>query len=160
MLAGHHINHSHRRPSACHRRVRDLFWQARCRVHVISRDATLNRDWCQSFDNFSCQTLHHSMAMFSWVLNNFSELSQPLYGRTCRDVLLSQLHWEGFLSCMSFLGFLTSDDSSMFLSLSSFITEGEKKIFFEVNKRDIRVSVCNPFPSLHLVAARPWKHNY
>ena len=54
--SGHPINHSCRHLSACHRHVRDLFWQARCRVQVISRDATLNCDWCPSSDNFSCQT--------------------------------------------------------------------------------------------------------
>lgn len=54
--SGHRINHSRRHLSVCHRRVRDLFWQAHCRVHVISRDATLNCDWCPSSDNFSCQT--------------------------------------------------------------------------------------------------------
>lgn len=42
--SSHPINHSRRHLSACHHRVRDLFWQARCRVHVISRDATLNCD--------------------------------------------------------------------------------------------------------------------
>ena len=42
--SGHPINHSCRHLSACHRHVRDLFWQARCRVQVISRDATLNCD--------------------------------------------------------------------------------------------------------------------
>lgn len=56
MLAAHPISHRHHPPSACHHGVGDLFWQTRCREHVIGRDAMLNHDWCQSVDNFSCQT--------------------------------------------------------------------------------------------------------